>query len=49
MKQMITHVGQLATLRRMAGFGIRGEDYFAADIIVVWVGMDQTPPIREFD
>jgi len=45
----LTHVGQLATLRRMAGSGIRGESYVAADIRIGWVGMEQTPPIREFE
>ncbi len=44
-----THVGQLATLRRLAGSGARGEDYFSAEIAAGRVGMDQAPPIREFD
>lgn len=45
----LTHVGQLAMLRRMAGYPIRGENYFVADIEVGRVGWDQTPPRREFD
>jgi hypothetical protein len=45
----LTHVGQLATLRRMAGSGIRGESYFRAQITTGRVGMDQAPPVREFD
>src|SRR5262249_29835968 len=30
----LTHVGQLAMLRRLAGAPIRGENYFAADIAI---------------
>ncbi len=45
----LTHVGQLATLRRVAGSGIRGESYFRAQITTGRVGMDQPPPVREFD
>ena len=45
----LTHVGQLAMLRRMAGAPIRGENYFVADIETGRVGADQKPPRREFD
>jgi hypothetical protein len=45
----LTHVGQLATLRRMIGSGIRGENYFLAEITIGRVGSDQAPPVREFD
>jgi hypothetical protein len=45
----LTHVGQLAMLRRMAGFPIRGENYFLADIAAGRVGPDQAHPRREFD
>jgi hypothetical protein len=45
----LTHVGQLATLRRLAGSGVRGESYFRADIAVGRVGRDQSPPTFEFD
>ncbi|HZZ28440.1 MAG TPA: hypothetical protein VFE46_10600 [Pirellulales bacterium] len=45
----LTHVGQLATLRRLAGSGIRGENYFVAEISAGRVGIDQPAPIREFD
>jgi hypothetical protein len=45
----LTHVGQLATLRRLAGAGIRGESYFVAEITAGRVGIDQATPIREFD
>ena len=44
----LTHVGQLAILRRMAGAPIRGENYFAADIAIGSVGQDQPVPKREF-
>jgi hypothetical protein len=44
----LTHVGQLAMMRRMAGAPIRGENYFKADISEGRVGLDQVPPKREF-
>src|SRR5215467_6575029 len=44
----LTHVGQLAMLRRMAGVAMKGENYFVADITAGKVGADQTPPKREF-
>ncbi len=44
----LTHVGQLAMLRRMAGCGCRGESYFQADIVVGRLGLDQTAPTFEF-
>jgi len=45
----LTHVGQLTMLRRLAGAPIRGENYSKADISAGRVGLDQTPPRREFD
>jgi hypothetical protein len=45
----LTHVGQLATRRRLAGAPIRGENYFLADIVAGYVGPEQSPPRREFD
>jgi len=45
----LTHIGQLAMLRRLAGCPIKGENYFVADISVGRVGNDQTPPKRAFD
>lgn len=45
----LTHVGQIAILRRLAGVPIRGENYFVADITVGRVGADQSPPKREFN
>jgi hypothetical protein len=45
----ITHVGQLALLRRLAGCPIKGENYFKAEIAVGSVGAEQSAPRREFD
>lgn len=45
----LAHIGQLATLRRIAGSGVRGEDYCEADIVAGRVGPEQTPPRAEFD
>ena len=45
----LTHTGQIAMLRRMAGAKIRGESYFRAEIVTGRVGLDQAPPRREFD
>jgi len=44
----LTHVGQIATLRRMAGAPVRGESYFDAQIAAGRVGAEQVPPKREF-
>jgi hypothetical protein len=44
----LTHVGQLAMLRRMAGMPIRAENYFKADIVGGRVGPNQAAPRREF-
>jgi hypothetical protein len=45
----LTHVGQIALLRRVASTPIRGENYFVAGITVGRVGQDQPAPRREFD
>lgn len=45
----LTHVGQIAMLRRMAGCAMRGENYHRAEIAAGRVGPDQAPPRREFD
>ncbi|HLN99169.1 MAG TPA: hypothetical protein VK208_11965 [Pyrinomonadaceae bacterium] len=45
----LTHVGQIAMLRRMAGTPVRGENYFKADIAAGKVGAEQSPPRFEFD
>ena len=44
----LTHVGQIAMLRRMAGCAVSGENYFAARIETGRVGADQAAPVREF-
>jgi hypothetical protein len=45
----LTHVGQIAMLRRMAGGPVKGESYFAADIAGGGVGPEQAVPRKEFD
>jgi len=45
----LTHVGQIAMLRRMAGTPIRGENYLKAEIAAGRVGADQPPPRVEFE
>jgi hypothetical protein len=45
----LTHIGQLAMLRRLAGCPIKGENYFKAEIAAGRVGFEQAPPKREFD
>jgi len=44
----LTHVGQLAMLRRLAGCPIKAENYFKADIAAGRVGAEQAVPKREF-
>src|SRR5216684_863647 len=45
----LTHVGQIAMLRRMAGAPIRGESYFRAEIVAGCVGPQQSVKRFEFD
>ena len=45
----LTHTGQIAMLRRMAGCPIRGENYLKAGIAAGRVGPDQASPVFEFD
>jgi hypothetical protein len=45
----LTHVGQIAMLRRLAGAAMKGENYFEADIVAGRVGLEQTAPPGEFD
>ncbi|HYN41012.1 MAG TPA: hypothetical protein VE129_04480 [Thermoanaerobaculia bacterium] len=45
----LTHVGQIALLRRLGGGPVRSENYFKADIAAGRVGPEQAPPKREFD
>ena len=44
----LTHVGQIAMLRRMAVCPISGENYFVAQIETGRVGADQAAAVREF-
>jgi hypothetical protein len=44
----LTHVGQIAMLRRMAGCPSRAENYYVADIAIGRVGLKQPAPRREF-
>jgi hypothetical protein len=44
----LTHTGQLAMLRRMAGAPTQGESYYAAEIVDGRVGSDQAPPRTPF-
>ena len=44
----LSHVGQLAMLRRLAGFPIQGENYYVAEISTGRVGADQAAPIKPF-
>ena len=45
----LTHVGQLAMLRRIAGAPIKGENYSSAKIEAGRVGSEQATPKGEFD
>ena len=45
----LTHVGQIAMLRRVAASPVRGENYFKADISVGRLGEEQAPARREFE
>ena len=44
----LTHVGQLAMLRRLSGAAMKGENYYVADIAVGRVGTEQAAPKKEF-
>jgi len=44
----LTHVGQIAMLRRLAGCPTHGENYFLADIVAGRVGPEQAKPVKEF-
>ncbi len=45
----LTHVGQLAMLRRIAGAPVRAESYACAEIVAGRVGADQSANRVEFD
>jgi hypothetical protein len=44
----LTHVGQIAMLRRLAGTPIRAENFYVAKIATGSVGADQPAPVQEF-
>jgi len=44
----LTHVGQLAMMRRLAGSAIRGENYYLADITAGRAGAEQSAPVKPF-
>jgi hypothetical protein len=44
----LTHVGQIAILRRIAQAPVKGESYYVAEIETGRVGADQAQPKREF-
>ncbi|MCX6631331.1 MAG: hypothetical protein NTW28_27275 [Candidatus Solibacter sp.] len=44
----LTHVGQIAMLRRMAGCPIGGENYFVAKIETGRVGANQAAAVKQF-
>jgi hypothetical protein len=45
----LTHIGQIAMLRRLAGAPVLGENYFLAHISVERLGPDQSAAVREFE
>lgn len=45
----LTHIGQIAMLRRLAGAPVKGENYHKATIAIGRVGKDQSPAAVEFD
>jgi len=45
----LTHIGQIAMLRRLAGSPVKGENYFRAEIASGHVGPEQAAPRREFE
>jgi hypothetical protein len=44
----LTHAGQLAMLRRLAGSPVKGENFYVADIAVGRVGAEQAAPVKPF-
>jgi hypothetical protein len=45
----LTHIGQIAMLRRLAATPVRGKNYYVAKIAVGTVGPDQPVPVHEFN
>jgi len=44
----LTHTGQLAMLRRLAGSPAHGENFYVADIAAGRVGAEQAAPVKRF-
>jgi len=44
----LTHVGQLAMMRRLAGCPIRGENYYVAEVVTGRLSADQAAPVKTF-
>ena len=44
----LSHIGQIAILRRISGVPIKGENFYVAQIAAGQVGRDQPAPEREF-
>jgi hypothetical protein len=44
----LTHIGQIALLRRLAEAPVRAENYYVANIAIGTVGADQPAPVQEF-
>jgi len=45
----LTHTGQLAMLRHLSGFKMKGESYPLADIVIGRVGIEQTPADAKYE
>jgi hypothetical protein len=45
----LTHIGQIAMIRRLVGFPVKGENYLRAEIAAGRVGAEQAEAVREFD
>jgi hypothetical protein len=44
----LTHVGQLAMLRRLASCPIAGENYYVAEVVTGRVSAEQATPVKPF-
>ena len=44
----LTHIGQIALLRRLAAAPVKAENYYVAKIAIGTVGADQPAPVQEF-
>ena len=49
MADALTHIGQIAMLRRLAESPIKGENFFIANVEKGRVGKEQSKPNKEFD